>query len=138
MFSLSDCGKRKQRGDILLESLIGILLMSIIGLGISFTSSRAVVAQRDMKLQGIAVAQMRNLLALHGNTLCTTNAALAVITLPTQTTTIPLVVACTAATAVTIGGRSITGGATLGKVVLTTRSADNSLFGGVIRVGDET
>lgn len=112
--------------------------MSIIGLGISYASSRAAVSQRDMKLQGIAVAQMRSLLALNGNTLCTTNAALAVITVPTQTTAIPLVVTCTAATAVTIGGRSITGGSSLGKVVLTTRTAESTLFGGVIRVGDET
>lgn len=138
MSLLFDSGKRRQRGDILLESLIGILLMSIIGLGLSYASSRAAVSQRDMKLQGIAVAQMRNLLAVNGNSLCTTNAALAVITLPTQAATVPLVATCTTAMAVTIGGRSITGGDTLGKVVLTTRTTDNTLFGGVIRVGDET
>ncbi|KFE43900.1 hypothetical protein [Pseudomonas syringae] len=138
MSSLSESGKRGQHGDILFESLIGILLMSIIGLGISYATSRAAVSQRDMKLQGIVVAQMRNLLALNGNSLCTTNAALAVITLPTQTSSIPLIATCTAVTTVTIGGRSITGGAALGKVVLTTRTADNALFGGVIRVGDET
>ena len=138
MSSLSDSGKCRQRGDILFESLIGILLMSIIGLGISYATSRAAVSQRDMKLQGMIVSQMRSLLALNGNSLCTTNAALAVITLPTQTTPIPLVATCTADTTVTIGGRSITGGAILGKVVLTTRTSDNTLFGGVIRVGDET
>lgn len=138
MFSLSDSGKHCQRGDILFESLIGILLMSIIGLGISYATSRAAVSQRDMKLQGIVVSQMRSLLALNGNSLCTTNAALAVITLPTQTASIPLVATCTAVTAVTIGGHSIMGGSTLGKVVLTTRAADSALLGGVIRVGDET
>jgi type II secretory pathway pseudopilin PulG len=137
MFPLSEWGGRKERGDILLESLIGIVLMSIIGLGISYASSRASVAQRDMKLQNIAVGQMRSLLALNGKALCS-NSSLAVITLPTQSSTLALDVTCSAATAVTIGGRSITGGTSLGTIVLTTRSSDNAIFGGVIRVGDET
>lgn len=128
---------RKERGDILMESLIGIVLMSIIGLGISYASSRATNTQRDMKLQNVAVSQMRNLLSLNGKALCT-NASLATITLPTQTNAINLDVACAAASPVTIGGRTITGGTSLGTVVLTTRTADNALFGGVIRVGDET
>ncbi|MCD5996712.1 hypothetical protein KDX38_24295 [Pseudomonas sp. CDFA 602] len=130
-------GRRRQRGDILIESLIGVVLMSIMGLGITYITSRAVVSQRDMKLQNIAVSQMRNLLALNGKALCT-NTALASITLPTQTAPVPLNVTCAAATAVTIGGRSVTGGSTLGSVVLTTRTEDTSLFDGVIRVGDET
>jgi len=130
-------GRRRQRGDILIESLIGVVLMSIMGLGITYITSRAVVSQRDMKLQNIAVSQMRNLLALNGKALCT-NTALASITLPTQTAPVPLNVTCSAATAVTIGGRSVTGGSTLGSVVLTTRTEDTSLFDGVIRVGDET
>lgn len=128
---------RKERGDILMESLIGVVLMSIIGLGISYASSRAAVTQRDMKLQNVAVSQMRNLLALNGKALCT-NTSLATITVPPQTSAIGLDVTCTAATAVNIGGRTVTGGTSLGTVVLTTRSADSALFGGVIRVGDET
>lgn len=128
---------RKERGDILMESLIGIVLMSIIGLGISYASSRASTSQRDMKLQNVVVSQMRNLLALNGKALCS-NASLATITLPTQANTISLDVTCTPAAAVNIGGRTVTGGTSLGTVVLTTRSADSALFGGVIRVGDET
>jgi type II secretory pathway pseudopilin PulG len=137
MSRLFKAGARRQRGDILIESLIGIVLMSIMGLGITYISSRAVVSQRDMTLQNIAVSQMRNLLELHGKALCS-NAALASITVPMQTAALPLNVTCTAATAVTIGGRSVTGGDTLGSVVLTTRTEENTLFGGVIRVGDET
>lgn len=137
MFPSSDLNGRKERGDILLESLIGIVLMAVIGLGITYASSRATASQRDMKVQSIAVGKMRDLLAVNGKTLCT-NSSLATFTLPTQTTAINLDVACTAATAVTIGGRSITGGTALGTVVLTTRSSDNAIFGGVIRVGDDT
>lgn len=128
---------RKERGDILVESLIGIVLMSIIGLGISYASSRASATQRDMKLQNVAVSQMRNLVALKGKALCT-DSSLATITLPTQANAIGLDVTCTGASAVNIGGRTVTGGTSLGTIVLTTRTADNALFGGVIRVGDET
>lgn len=137
MLAFSNCGPRRHRGDILIESVIGLLLMAIVGLGITYVSSRAVVSQRDMTLQNIAVNQMRDLLAMYGKTLCT-NSALAAITLPTQTAVIPLNAICTAAGTVTIGGRSVVTGTTLGTVVLTTRTQESSLFGGIIRVGDET
>ncbi|MBD8495545.1 type II secretion system protein [Pseudomonas syringae] len=132
-------GPRRQRGDILLESLIGIVLMSIIGLGMTYASSRAAVSQRDMKVQNLAVSQMRDLIARYGKALCSTQAGQARITLPMQTTAITLDATCTDAPSVTIGGVAISAPtSTLGKVVLTTRSSDSGLFGGVIRVGDET
>ncbi|GAB7531629.1 hypothetical protein PS3A_40430 [Pseudomonas sp. 3A(2025)] len=122
----------------MLESLIGIVLMAIIGLGMTYASSRAAVSQRDMKVQNIAVSQMRDLIAKYGKTLCSTNSTRATITLPTQTTAITLDASCTDAASVTIGGVAVSPTSTLGKVVLTTRSSDSSLFGGIIRVGDET
>ncbi|WP_459747745.1 type IV pilus modification PilV family protein [Pseudomonas sp. 3A(2025)] len=133
-----EASPRAQRGDILLESLIGIVLMAIIGLGMTYASSRAAVSQRDMKVQNIAVSQMRDLIAKYGKTLCSTNSTRATITLPTQTTAITLDASCTDAASVTIGGVAVSPTSTLGKVVLTTRSSDSSLFGGIIRVGDET
>ncbi|NWB83325.1 hypothetical protein [Pseudomonas gingeri] len=132
---------KPQRGDILIEALVGILLMAIIGLGITYVASRAAVSQRDMKLENIVVSQMRSLLEQNGALLCTTNAALLVVSLPTQTTTQQITATCTAAPAVTVstsGSTSIlTGGAPQSSVVLTTRSQDTSIFGGIIRVGDE-
>ncbi|WP_109513860.1 type IV pilus modification PilV family protein [Pseudomonas ovata] len=130
-------GPRRQRGDILLESLIGIVLMSIIGLGMTYASSRAAVSQRDMKVQNLAVSQMRDLIARYGKALCT-NSSLARITLPTQTTAINLTATCAAATPITVDGITITPSDNLGTVVLTTRSSESTLFGGIIRVGDET
>lgn len=135
----SKSGARRQRGDILLESLIGIVLMSIIGLGMTYAASRAAVSQRDMKVQNIAVSQMRALIVRYGKGLCSTDAAQARVVLPIQTEAIPLNATCTDTAGVSIGGVSIANPtSTLGTVVLTTRSTDSGLFGGIIRVGDET
>lgn len=129
----------RQRGDILLESLIGILLMAIIGLGITYAASRAAVSQRDMKLQNIVVSQMRSLLEQNGASLCTTNAALLVVSIPTQSSTLPILATCTSAPAVTVGTAApLTGGPQQSSVVLTTRATDTGIFGGIIRVGDES
>lgn len=57
---------RKQRGDFLIESLIGMVLMAIIGMGVVFVTSKMSVAQKDMRLQEIAVNQMRALLLNNG------------------------------------------------------------------------
>lgn len=54
--------RSKQRGDFLIESLIGLLLMAIIGMGVVFVTSRMSVSQKDMRLQEIAVNQMRTYL----------------------------------------------------------------------------
>ncbi|KPA91582.1 hypothetical protein ACMGT0_27970 [Pseudomonas sp. RHF3.3-3] len=130
--------RRLQRGDVLLESLIGILLMATIGLGITYASSRAAISQRDMKLQNIVVNQMRSLLEQNGALLCSSKASLLVVSIPSQTDTVPITATCTNAPSVTVGTSTITGGTPQSSVVLTTRAQDSSLFGGIIRVGDES
>lgn len=132
-----DASRSRQRGDILIESLIGVLLMAIIGLGISYASSRASNSQQNMRLQNIAVSQMRDLLARYGKTLCT-DSSLATITLPMQGSAVALDATCTTTPQVTIGTQTVESKTYLDKVVLTTRSSDNAIFGGVLRVGDET
>jgi type II secretory pathway pseudopilin PulG len=57
---------RTQRGDFLIESLIGMVLMAIIGMGVVFVTSQMSVAKKDMRLQEIAVNQMRALLLNNG------------------------------------------------------------------------
>lgn len=66
---------------MLIEALIGTVLISIVGLGMSYTASRVIVSQRYLNAQSIAITQMRALMQRYGTTLCT-NSALAVITLP--------------------------------------------------------
>lgn len=59
----------KQRGDFLLEALIGMVLMAIISMGVVYVTSKASVAQRDMQVQEIAKTQLRNKLQ-SGSGLC--------------------------------------------------------------------
>ena len=53
-------GARSERGDMLLESLIGILLMLAVGLGLTYSAARMVQAQRDTSLHGLALQAVRN------------------------------------------------------------------------------
>jgi|GEM_PF-512290 len=57
---------RTQRGDFLIESLIGMVLMAIIGMGVVFVTSKMSIVQKDMRVQEIAVNQMRALLLNNG------------------------------------------------------------------------
>lgn len=59
-------GLCRQRGDFLLESLIGMALMAIIGMGVMFVTSKASTSQRDSQMQDIAVNQMRAALVNNG------------------------------------------------------------------------
>ena len=49
-----------QRGMSMMEALITLLIMSIIGMGIAYMTGRAMVAQRNMGAQHLAVSQMRH------------------------------------------------------------------------------
>lgn len=51
--------KTKQRGDIMLEALISMLLLTIIGLGIIYTISRVSVSQKDMNVHNLIVSKLR-------------------------------------------------------------------------------
>ena len=51
--------KNKQRGDILIEALIGMLLLAIIGLGLVYIISRVSVSQKDMNLHNLVVSTLR-------------------------------------------------------------------------------
>lgn len=51
--------KTKQRGDIMLETLISMLLLTIIGLGLIYTISRVSVSQKDMNVHNLVVSKLR-------------------------------------------------------------------------------
>lgn len=134
MFRLSR-SPRQQRGDILLEALIGTLLMGIVGLGLVYSASRVAISQKDMNQQNIVVSQMRSLLQQRGQTLCSGTAPS--IKMPPDIS-IELTVSCSSAPAtVSIAGTSIEVGEKVRWVALQTAAKHNDLFGGgAIRVGD--
>lgn len=54
--------RRKQFGGMMIESLIGLLLLGIIGGGIMHTTARMANTQRDLAVNNIAINQMRSML----------------------------------------------------------------------------
>ena len=76
----------KQRGDLLLESLIGMVLMAIIGMGVVFVTSKVSTSQQDMRIHEIIVNKLRADLINNGSNgfdICTANLD---FTLPTGQT----------------------------------------------------
>ncbi|MBT2119823.1 type II secretion system GspH family protein [Dyella sp. LX-66] len=63
--------RRRQRGDVLLESLIAVLITAIIGAGTAYMTTRLTISAKDQRLEGIAAQQMRELLQRYGASLCT-------------------------------------------------------------------
>lgn len=68
--------KARQRGDFLLESLIGMVLMAIIGMGVVSITSKVSTSQHDMRLQEIVINKLRADLIRNGTEtfdICTDN-----------------------------------------------------------------
>ncbi len=61
---------RRQRGDMLLESLIGAAIMTVVGAGTMQIAARISVGQHELRAQSVSVAQMRQLLNDRGEGLC--------------------------------------------------------------------
>ncbi len=57
---------RRQRGDALLEALVGIVIATIMGLGLSYSASRMMVSQRYVAAQNAVLEQMSNSLSSNG------------------------------------------------------------------------
>lgn len=49
---------RQQRGDFLIESLIGVLLIGIVGVGIGMTAKKVNTAQVMTQAQGLAISNL--------------------------------------------------------------------------------
>lgn len=94
---------RRQRGDILAESMIGVLLFAIAGMGISHIASNVAVSQRDAKVQHQVVNELRSLVINRSNSdaLCA-NTALSTQNFSSQIT----VNGCTA-TSATVNGVAV-------------------------------
>lgn len=73
--------RRFQRGDALLEALIGILLLAILGLGLSHSAARMLSSQRYAATHSIVVAQMRNAVQTLGlEHLCSNSSTISITT----------------------------------------------------------
>ncbi len=102
-----------QRGDALLEALIGILLMSVIGLGLSFALARTFNAQRYVSTQNIAIMQMMNFLSRSSLSPipCFSSQSISVYLTPTASTPtcIPITITYGAASNIVVGITGNTG-----------------------------
>lgn len=99
----------RQRGDFLIESLIGLALMAIIGMGVVFVTSKMSVAQKDMRLQEIAVNQMRALLLNNGTggiDICAVEPQVKLPGIPDTDIDVE-VIGCNQTTPATVGGVAI-------------------------------
>lgn len=73
MSNFYSAASRRQRGDVLLESLIGVVLTGILGAGMAQVASRIAVSQHDAKRENMAVEQLRGRLQHDGLALCETS-----------------------------------------------------------------
>jgi Tfp pilus assembly protein PilV len=113
-------GKRGQRGDALLESLVGVVLASIVGLGLSYTTARMMVSQRYVSTQYTVLGQMSGALAANGVSNICSGANPVSVSVGASSLTLPTPACTTAPVTVSVAGGSQA--ATLAAGVVTTMS----------------
>jgi type II secretory pathway pseudopilin PulG len=125
-----------QRGDVLLEALIAVLVMGFIGAGTSYAVARMTVGAKNTRVDGVAASQMRMLLQQYGSSLCPgqANSSMAKVTLPLTNTTHVVKVQCLPGATVNVGGISV---AQPSSVVLCVAQGD-AAFDGSIVVGTDS
>lgn len=129
----SYCIRHRQRavkGEVLFESIIAMLVVGILAGGPAYlmASASAMGAYSDIQIQ--AIGQMRDLLAVQGQSLCTTPVPPAIVI---QGRARSLTVSCTGAVAVTIAHISVQSSAPTISLSLT----DDNLLGGQTLVVQE-
>ncbi len=66
-YSKTTTGIFRQKGDILTESIIAVFLFAIAGVSVSYITSKVFNAQRDTKLQQLAINEMRSMVISRDN-----------------------------------------------------------------------
>lgn len=120
--------RRRQRGDMLLESMIAMLLLAIGGMGPAYVGSRIAVAHKQMNTSAAAAAQLRQLIETQGAALCGTTPTIGI-----AGTNFDVTVTCTAAANITLNGVSV---AQPGRINLSVTSVDMFGGGGQIVAGE--
>ncbi|GLQ94182.1 type II secretion system protein [Dyella acidisoli] len=130
--------KRTQRGDVLLEALIAVLVMSFIGAGTLYATTRMEVGAKNARLDGVAASQMRLLLQQYGSSLCPgqANSSQAKVTLPLINKLYTVNVQCPAATSITVGGVVITQPSSV--VLCIPHAVSDTVLEGTVMVGTDT
>lgn len=75
---------RRQRGDIMLEALVGVLITSIIGAGLAHVVANVMNSQRDAKVENLMVERLRD--SLHGQGVALCGSATLEISMPSGAT----------------------------------------------------
>lgn len=93
--SKSSSGRFKQLGGMMIESLIGLLILSVVGGGVMHASARMAKIQQQQTVDNIAVNQMRTLLMTRtsstGADLCA-NASTQSLTIPGESAPVAMAV----------------------------------------------
>jgi prepilin peptidase dependent protein A len=97
-------GRHGQRGDALLESLVGVVLASVVGLGLSYTTARMMVSQRYVASQNAVLSQMTGSLASSGVANLCAGTAQASVTVGATSVTLPTPTCTTAAVTISVSG----------------------------------
>jgi type II secretory pathway pseudopilin PulG len=124
----------RQRGDILLEALISVLVMSVIGAGTAYITSKMAIGAKNVRVNGAAVTQMRMLLQQYGPGLCSgaANSSMASVVMPASFSVQQLNVQCSTTNTVTVGGLSVSQPTS---VVLCAPASAGGLFEVTVKVG---
>jgi len=113
-------GRHSQRGDALLEALVGTVLASIVGLGLSYTTAQMMVSQRYVASQSAVLDQMTASLTTSGVSNICAGTNQVNIAVGTSSLTLPAPTCTTAPVTVSVVGGSQS--ATLAAGVVTSMS----------------
>lgn len=115
-----------QKGDVLLDALVAMLLACVIGLGPAYVAARATVVQTQGGMQNLAAVQMRSMLSQLGPALCNTTPS---VNVGGQALDVTVQCGSRAGDNVTVGGKTVTMDHSLeNRITLSVTS--QALFGG--------
>ncbi|MCR6685679.1 hypothetical protein [Pseudoxanthomonas sp.] len=77
MSPFSSNPRNAQRGDVLLEALVGVVITALIGAGMAHVTARIVNNQHDTAVDALVVNELRNVMQVSGVDLCADAAPLA-------------------------------------------------------------